>query len=77
MNQKINECSSSCIDGYKRSIRLGTFVNGKEILEDGAKFTLTTDDIEGTVDRATLTYKNLKNDVKAGSTVLIMMVLSS
>ena len=62
---------ATLMDTRGPEIRLGSFVNGKEVLENGAKFTLTTEDILGTADRATLTYKELKNDVKVGSTILI------
>ena len=40
-------------------IRLGRFASGKEVLVDGATFTITVDDIQGTVDRCSTTYKGL------------------
>ena len=40
-------------------IRLGRFANGKEVLVNGATFAITVDDIEGTVDRCSTTYKGL------------------
>jgi len=40
-------------------------------LEDGALFALTTEEIEGTDQRASITYKDLRKDVKKGSTILI------
>ncbi|MFI3238599.1 MAG: pyruvate kinase [Lachnospiraceae bacterium] len=70
IRKSMNAQVAALLDTKGPEIRLGVFANGKEILEDGAKFTLTTEDIEGTVERATLTYKNLKNDVKPGSTIL-------
>ena len=41
------------------------------MLEAGQQFTLTTDEVMGTAEKATITYKNLKNDVKKGMTILI------
>lgn len=52
-------------------IRLRDFANGKEILQRGQTFTLTTEEMPGTVERATITYKNLKNDVSVGTHILI------
>ena len=34
-------------------------------------FVLTTDEVLGTTERATITYKNLKHDIQAGTTILI------
>ena len=59
------------LDTKGPEIRLGTFVNGKEVLEDGAQFTLTTEEIEGTNRKVSITYKELRKDVQKGSTVLI------
>ena len=52
-------------------IRLGRFASGKEELVNGATFTITVDDIEGTVDRCSTTYKGLPGDVSAGDLILI------
>ena len=62
---------AALMDTKGPEIRLGIFENGKEVLEDGAKFVLTTEEILGTSEKATITYKELKNDVKVGSTILI------
>ena len=52
-------------------IRLCNFENGKEELVTGQTFTLTTDEILGTNERASITYKGLKDDVTVGSKILI------
>lgn len=52
-------------------IRLRDFEGGKVYLETGATFRLTTEEILGTADRASITYKNLKNDVEVGKSILI------
>ncbi len=52
-------------------IRLRDFEGGKAFLEPGAIFRLTTEEIMGTAKRASITYKNLKNDVEVGKSILI------
>ena len=52
-------------------IRLGRFEGGKEVLEHGARFTITTDDVAGTAERCSTTYKGLPRDVRAGDTILV------
>ncbi|AQP49263.1 pyruvate kinase [Tessaracoccus aquimaris] len=53
-------------------IRLGRFADdAKIILEPGARFTITTDDILGDQERCSTTYKGLPGDVKVGDQILI------
>ncbi len=53
-------------------IRLGRFAKDeKYYLDTGARFTITTDDIEGTVERCSTTYKGLPGDVQPGDYILI------
>ncbi|MBV9761682.1 MAG: pyruvate kinase [Acidobacteriaceae bacterium] len=52
-------------------IRLGAFRGGSCMLDDGAKFTITTAPVEGTSEIASTTYANLANDVKAGDPILL------
>ena len=52
-------------------IRLGRFANGKELLAEGATFAITIEDVPGTVDRCSTTYKGLCGDVKPGDLILI------
>ena len=52
-------------------IRLGRFASGKEVLVNGATFTITVDDISGTAERCSTTYKGLPGDVKPGDAILI------
>ena len=52
-------------------IRLRDFEGGKVYLEPGATFRLTTEEVLGTAERASITYKNLKDDVKVGKNILI------
>jgi pyruvate kinase len=52
-------------------IRLGRFAAGKEVLADGATFAITTEDIQGTAERCSTTYKGLPGDVRSGDVILI------
>ena len=62
---------ATLMDTKGPEIRLRDFANGKEILTRGQTFTLTTEEIPGTQERATITYKNLKNDITVGTHILI------
>ncbi len=59
------------LDTKGPEIRTGNFVNGEEMLKDGQKFTLTTENIEGTAEKVSVTYKKLPQEVKPGNLVLI------
>ena len=52
-------------------IRLRDFAKGKEELKAGQKFTLTTDEIAGTNEKVSITYKQLPNDVEEGMAILL------
>ena len=58
------------IDTKGPEIRLGQ-MNGKVELKAGDTFTLTTEDIIGDNSRASVTFKELPQDVKAGTQILI------
>jgi len=62
---------ATLLDTKGPEIRLRDFENGEARLCEGQTFTLTTEEIPGNEKRASITYKNLKNDVKPGSKVLI------
>ncbi len=59
------------LDTKGPEIRTGNFVNGEEILENGQTFVLTTENIEGTKERVSVTYKDLPKEVIPGNIVLI------
>ncbi|MEC8646578.1 MAG: pyruvate kinase [Candidatus Latescibacterota bacterium] len=52
-------------------IRLGTLQGGAVQLSTGARFVLTTEEIEGDADRASTTYKALPSDVTQGDDILL------
>lgn len=58
------------IDTKGPEIRLGTFAE-KVTLRTGDSFTLTTDPVEGTAERASVSFAGLPGDVQAGSHILI------
>ncbi len=59
------------LDTKGPEIRIGTFKDKKIILNSGADFTLTTEDVEGDASRVSVTYKNLPSQIKSGDMVLI------
>ena len=62
---------ATLLDTKGPEIRLRDFENGSEMLEAGQTFTLTAVDMLGTKEKASMTYVDLKKDVKPGSSILI------
>lgn len=62
---------ATLLDTKGPEIRLRDFEGGRAELVSGQRFILTTQEILGNGDRAAITYKNLKNDISAGTTILI------
>lgn len=62
---------STLLDTKGPEIRLRDFEGGRVELQAGQTFTLTTEEMMGTAERAAITYKNLKNDISVGTTILI------
>lgn len=62
---------AALLDTKGPEIRLGDFEGGRVELKSGQIFTLTTEEVLGNSQRATITYKNLKNDISEGTTILI------
>lgn len=71
VNQKLDANVALLLDTKGPEIRLGDFAEEKVLLIEGKKFTLTTDDVMGTEDRASISYKGLINDVKTGTHILL------
>ena len=59
------------VDLQGPKIRLARFVNGPHELARGDIFTITTDEVDGTKDRVSTTYKALAGDCKVGDLILI------
>ena len=62
---------ATMLDTRGPEIRTGDFAEGKVFLEAGQNFTLTTQEMIGTRDMCSITYKNLPKDLKPGDSVLI------
>src|SRR3712207_4106996 len=52
-------------------IRLGTFPGGPVEWPTGAQVCITVEDVEGTADRVSTTYRHLASDVRVGDRLLI------
>ena len=51
--------------------RIKTFENGKIFINDGDKFTFTSDDVEGNEERVSVSYKGLPSEMRAGDRILL------
>lgn len=71
LRKELGKYVAALLDTKGPEIRLVEFEKGKTELKTGQTFTLTTDDILGTDDRVSITYKNLADDVKPGNHILI------
>jgi pyruvate kinase len=69
--KKANKAVAILVDLQGPKIRLGKFSSGPHELSRGDTFTITTDDIAGTKDKVSTTYKGLPGDCKAGDTIMI------
>ncbi len=59
------------VDLQGPKIRLGTFAAGPVVWATGETVTITTEDVEGTHDRVSTTYKGLADDVSVGDRLLV------
>ncbi len=59
------------VDLQGPKIRLGRFVEGKHYLAEGDTFTITTEDVPGTKELVSTTFKGLPQDVNPGDAILI------
>ena len=71
LRKELGKYVAALLDTKGPEIRLVEFEKGKTELKTGQTFTLTTDDIPGTDERVSITYKNLADDVKLGDHILI------
>ena len=69
--KKANKAVAILVDLQGPKIRLGKFSSGPHELSRGDTFTITTDDIAGTKDKVSTTYKGLPGDCKAGDAIMI------
>src|SRR3954451_24077598 len=52
-------------------IRLGTFADGPVVWETGSRVCITVEDVPGTAQRVSTTYKGLASDVRVGDRLLV------
>jgi pyruvate kinase len=52
-------------------IRLGRFADGPHVWETGSRVCITVEDVQGSAERVSTTYKDLANDVRVGDRLLI------
>ncbi len=62
---------ATMLDTKGPEIRLKDIENGRTELVTGQKFILTTEEVLGNNEKVTITYKNLKDDIGIGTTILI------
>lgn len=62
---------ATLMDTKGPEIRLRDFQGGRAELTAGSRFILTAEEVLGTAERAAVSYKNLKNDISVGTTILI------
>ncbi|MDE6607010.1 MAG: pyruvate kinase [Lachnospiraceae bacterium] len=70
-SSELNLPVATMLDTKGPEIRLRDIENGRTELSAGQTFTLTTEEILGTNERVSITYKNLAGDIKEGVTILI------
>lgn len=62
---------ATMLDTKGPEIRLRDFEGGKVELQTGQLFVLTTEEVMGNAQKASITYKNLVHDISVGTTILI------
>lgn len=72
LREELHTNTAILLDTKGPEIRTGRLKDGKKvILENGASFTLTTEEIVGDEKKVSITYAGLPEDVDRGSTILI------
>ncbi len=71
VRERLDEPIAMLLDTKGPEYRIGTFENKKIMLEDGATFIFTTDEIVGDETRVSVSYKNLPAELSAGDTILL------
>jgi len=78
MYGKVQQCSgvmgvpiATLLDTKGPEVRLGEFEGGKAVLQAGETFVLTTEEVLGTDKKASVSYRNLPEDIQVGTTILL------
>ena len=70
-SDKVGRAVAVLADLQGPKIRLGTFADGPVTWATGNRVCVTVDDVEGTAERVSTTYKDLANDVRIGDRLLV------
>jgi pyruvate kinase len=68
---KVGRAVAILADLQGPKIRLGTFADGPVVWETGSRVCITVEDVEGTAERVSTTYKDLAHDARVGDRLLI------
>ena len=71
LRQELDRPVAALLDTKGPEIRLRTFAAGREVLEAGQTFTLTTRAVEGTREICSVSYRDLPQDVRPGDTIML------
>ena len=71
VREKLDLPVALLLDTKGPEIRTGKFEDPEVLLEQGQQFIITMEDVLGTKERCTVSYKELINDVKVGDAILI------
>lgn len=71
VREKLNLPIAIMLDTKGPEYRIRTFKDGKIMLKEGERFTLTTDDVEGDSSRVSVNYDGLHRDLVPGDRVLL------
>ncbi|MBU3874246.1 pyruvate kinase [Faecalicatena sp. AGMB00832] len=71
IRERLDRPIAALLDTKGPEIRLGTFQAQKVELKEGQDFFLTAEEMEGTSEGVSVTYKELYQDVKPGDSILI------
>ena len=71
VRDKLNVPLPIMLDTKGPELRIRTFKNHKITLKEGDDFTFTIDEIEGTQDKVSVSYKGIVNDLVPGDTILL------
>ncbi len=72
LREELNLPIATMLDTKGPEIRLGKFKDNQPVeIKDGDIYTLTTEELEGSPEACTITFKDLPKDVSAGTKILI------
>ena len=77
VRQELNIPLAILLDTKGPEYRIGTFENGKILLREGDRFAFTVEDIVGTQERVSVSYKGMIRDLAVGDKILLCNGLMS